>query len=319
MQYRVRHHTRFRYSAPVSESVMKLRLQPVDQGTQRCLDFQVTLDPVAQLHNYLDHLGNRIHLFDIPTPHRQLDLRLESTVVIDPLPPVPDALSMDEWARLDRNTQSQDFWEFLMATRLTQPTALLAQLAKELGADRSQDPLTVVRRVNTGIYELFDYVPESTGVDSPIDDALAQRQGVCQDFTHIMLALVRSLGIPCRYVSGYLFHRTEGKDRSAVDAMHAWVEAFFPSLGWLGFDPTNNMPARERHIRVAVGRDYADVAPTRGVFKGNVESELSVAVQVFESVASPPPEPLHKVVAFSPQTAAAIAEAWEAAQQQQQQ
>ncbi|MDP8231740.1 MAG: transglutaminase family protein, partial [Candidatus Zophobacter franzmannii] len=304
MQYRVRHHTRFRYSAPVSESVMKLRLQPVDQRTQRCLDFQVQLEPSAQLHNYLDHLSNRIHLFDIPTHHRQLDLRVESMVTIDPLPPLPDCLALDEWDLLDAAVHAEDHWEFLMPTPLTQPTSLLDQLAEELGLDRSQDPLSVVHKINAGIYRVFEYVPESTGVDSPIDDALAQRQGVCQDFTHIMLALVRRLGIPCRYVSGYLFHRTESGDRSAVDAMHAWVEAYLPTLGWVGFDPTNNMPARERHIRVAVGRDYVDVAPTRGVFKGNAESELSVAVQVFEIDASPPLEPLHKVVAFTPQTAA---------------
>lgn len=318
MQYRVRHHTRFRYSTPVGESVMKLRLQPVDQGAQRCVDFQISLDPQAQIHTYQDHLDNRIHIFDIPTFHRQLDLWAESQVAIDAMSPLPDALTLDEWERLDEATRTEDHWEFLMPTPLTQPTPLLDQLAAELGADRSRDPLTTVTGISQGIFASFKYVPESTGVDSPIDHALAQRQGVCQDFTHIMLAMVRSLGIPCRYVSGYLFHRTESGDRSAVDAMHAWVEAYLPALGWVGFDPTNNMAARERHIRVAVGRDYADVAPTRGVFKGNAESELSVAVQVFTAEDSPPPEPLHKVVAFSPQTADAIAE-WEAAQQQQQQ
>jgi transglutaminase-like putative cysteine protease len=103
---------------------------------------------------------------------------------------------------------------------------------------------------------------------------------VCQDYTHIMIALVRELGIPCRYVSGYLYHRRDDTSSSAPDATHAWVEALLPGLGWVGFDPTNNTPVAERHIRVAVGRDYADVPPTRGVFKGQADTELGVAVQV---------------------------------------
>jgi transglutaminase-like putative cysteine protease len=136
----------------------------------------------------------------------------------------------------------------------------------------------LLRELTTHIYEAFEYAPDTTKVDSSVDDALRARKGVCQDFTHIMLALVRPLGIPCRYVSGYLFHQNGA--RSSEDASHAWVEALLPTLGWVGFDPTNNLIAGERHIRVAIGRDYADVPPTRGVFKGNAETELSVGVRV---------------------------------------
>ena len=136
-------------------------------------------------------------------------------------------------------------------------------------------------------------MPNSTKVDSPIEDALRRRQGVCQDFAHIMIALVRRLQIPCRYVSGYMFHRDEDdekQDRSLEGASHAWVEALVPRLGWVAFDPTNNLVGGDRHIRVAIGRDYADVPPTRGVYKGEAHSELSVAVTVSPSDA-PPPEP----------------------------
>ena len=128
-------------------------------------------------------------------------------------------------------------------------------------------------------------------MDSPIDDALRIRQGVCQDFAHIMIALVRRLRIPCRYVSGYLFHATQNTDRSLEGATHAWVEALVPGLGWVGFDPTNNLVGGDRHIRVAIGRDYADVPPTRGVYKGETQSELSVTVTVSQSE-TPPPEEL---------------------------
>lgn len=134
------------------------------------------------------------------------------------------------------------------------------------------------------------YAPKTTRVDSPADDALRNRQGVCQDYAHIMIALVRRMGIPCRYVSGYLFHRAGEKTRSTEGATHAWVEAFLPELGWVGFDPTNDVLADETHVRTAIGRDYADVPPTRGVFKGDAASELTVAVRVAPSDKPPPPE-----------------------------
>ncbi len=140
----------------------------------------------------------------------------------------------------------------------------------------------MLRRLNTEIFERFAYSPQTTRVDSPIDDALGARTGVCQDFAHIMIALVRGLGVPCRYVSGYLYRQPDRSVRSTDGATHAWVEALLPDVGWVGFDPTNNLQADEQHIRVAVGRDYADVPPTRGVFKGAsaVVSELGVAVTV---------------------------------------
>ena len=128
-------------------------------------------------------------------------------------------------------------------------------------------------------------------MDSPIDEAIKSRQGVCQDFAHIMIALVRRLKIPCRYVSGYLYRSAQSHDRSVVDATHAWVEAFLPPLGWVGFDPTNCLLAGDRHIRTAIGRDYADVPPTRGIFRGQTPSELAVAVRVTASV--DPPELEH--------------------------
>ncbi len=147
-------------------------------------------------------------------------------------------------------------------------------------------PLTVLRDLNRAIYQTFEYVPQSTRVDSPIDEALRLRKGVCQDYAHIMITLVRHLRIPCRYVSGYLFQQHRNLERSPSDAMHAWVEAYLPNLGWVGFDPTNDTLADERHVRVAVGRDYADVPPTHGVFRGNAGSELSVIVRLAPSQAT---------------------------------
>jgi transglutaminase-like putative cysteine protease len=148
----------------------------------------------------------------------------------------------------------------------------------------------LLTELNSAVCSAISYVPKSTRVDSPVDDALRNRQGVCQDFAHIMLTLVRRLGIPCRYVSGYLFHKAGDHIRSTEGATHAWVETYLPGIGWTGFDPTNNILAGEHHVRTGVGRDYADVPPTRGVFKGEASSELTVAVRVAPSDKPPPPE-----------------------------
>ncbi|MBA3441520.1 MAG: transglutaminase family protein [Pyrinomonadaceae bacterium] len=288
MYYTIRHTTEFRYSAPVSASIMEVRKQPRSEGGQRCRNFQLQINPIARIMAYRDHLGNIIHHFDVPGSHTELTIAATSFVELNVLPTLPTTLNGDTWSELDRIIQASDYWEMLLPSHYAQPTALLRSFARELRLERGSDPLSTLRELTASIREKLDYVPQSTRVNSPIDDALSTRRGVCQDFAHIMLALVRELGIPCRYVSGYLFHRREDNDRSTPDATHAWIEALLPELGWVGFDPTNNSMTGDRHIRTAVGRDYADVPPTRGVFKGEAETELGVAVEVLPSEAPPP-------------------------------
>ncbi len=280
MYYVVRHVTRFRYSAPVTESMMEVRMQPRGEGCQRCLSFELTTSPRTRIMSGHDYLGNVVHHFNIPHRHTQLTITAQSLVAITPSPPLGNALDVSAWSELDALVADSDVGEMLVPSVFARPTERLRDLARELGLQRRDDPLSLLREINSEVHNAFTYMPQSTRVDSPIDDALCMRQGVCQDFTHIMIALVRELGIPCRYVSGYLYRRVDEPGRLRVDASHAWVETLLPGLGWVGFDPTNNSVVGERHIRVAVGRDYADVPPTRGVFKGMAETELGVAVQV---------------------------------------
>ena len=275
--YRIEHTTRFHYSQPVTESLMEVYMQPRTEGNQRCLRFTLRTSPHARIQSFADPLQNIVHFFDIPYQHSQLILRADSLVETAPLPQLPDALSPESWEELDKWTEQDDYWDMLAPSNRVQNTVLLRAFAEELAIFRRDDPLTLLREINSAIYDAFDYMPDSTAVDSPIDDALASRKGVCQDYAHIMIALVRGLGIPCRYVSGYLFYKS---DRSTPDQSHAWIEAFLPTLGWIGFDPTNNILVGERHIRVALGRDYDDVPPTKGIFKGVADSELSVEVHV---------------------------------------
>lgn len=282
MYYHIEHITRFRYSQPISESVMEVHMQPRTEGNQRCLRFNLYTNPQAKTQYYPDYQKNIVHFFDIPFRHMQLILRAESLVELLPHPAQPESLPLDSWSAIDAMITEHEHWDMLRPSERTEPTERLAVFAREIDSRRRDDPLTVLRQLNTAIYEAFDYMPQSTDVDSPMDEALEKRRGVCQDLAHIMIALVRGLGIPCRYVSGYLYYRHDNPDRSTPDQSHAWVEALLPPLGWVGFDPTNNILAGERHIRVAIGRDYTDVPPTKGVFKGAAESELEVEVHVTE-------------------------------------
>jgi transglutaminase-like putative cysteine protease len=288
MYFSIRHLTKFLYSNLVSESMMETRMHPRSDQSQRCLTFHLSVSPRCRVFSYRDHLANHVHHFDIPGQHGQLVIVAESLVEIAPAAQVPSFLAPDAWAELDRMVEQGDYWEMLFPSEFAAPTPALDDLAKQLDVCRRDDPLMVLHHLNEQIYKYFDYVPKSTKVDSPIDLALTTHNGVCQDFAHIMITLVRSkLRIPCRYVSGYLYHGEGDQDRSATSATHAWIEALVPQLGWVGFDPTNWLVAGDRHIRTAIGRDYADVPPTHGIFRGRARSELSVAVRVTPSQGTP--------------------------------
>ena len=288
MYYSVRHLTKFLYKTPVSESIMETRMHPRSDAMQRCLTFHLSVSPRCRVFSYRDHLGNHIHHFDIPGQHGQLVIVAESLVEMQPHAEIPASLPTASWDELDRLVSEGDYWEMLLPSEFATPTAELEALASHLDLRRKDDPLSVLHKLNEQLYHYFDYKPQSTRADSPIDLALTTKGGVCQDFSHGMIALVREkLKIPCRYVSGYLYHGADAQDRSVADATHAWIEAFLPELGWVGFDPTNFLVAGDRHIRTAIGRDYSDVPPTHGIFRGRTKSELSVAVRVTPSEGTP--------------------------------
>ncbi len=279
MLYSIRHVTGFAYEPAVRESVMEVRVQPRNEARQRCLTFSLDISPSTNIMEYRDFLGNIVHHFDIPGRHSQFKVTAQALVDVQPAP-VPSSEEVGTWDDLDSLVATEDYSEMLLPSAFARSTELLKSLVGELKIARRANPWETMLELNRAMYETFEYVPNVTKVDSPIDDALRDRKGVCQDISHIMIAIVRELGIPCRYVSGYLCQREGTHDRSAEGATHAWVDAFLEGPGWVSFDPTNDVVGGQRHIRVAIGRDYADVPPTRGVYKGEAESELSVAVLV---------------------------------------
>jgi transglutaminase-like putative cysteine protease len=321
MLLEIRHLTRYQYEEPVRESLMELWMRPQTSPNQRVVNFELEVEPRARLFNYADNFGNTVHHFDVPQRHLQLSILANSVVETQAPPPAPPALDASEWERLDSDRVRGDCFDFLQPHGFAVETPALTAFVARRGipALKRHDPMTAVRALNTILYDSFEYETGITGADSPIDHALTAGQGVCQDFAHIMIAICRGWGMPARYVSGYLFTDQEGGDRSDPDATHAWVEVYLPSLRWVGLDPTNNVATGDRHVAVAIGRDYSDTPPSRGVFKGKAESHLSVGVSVRQSKAATHPEFLRM---SAPAIAAARRRASTAAlidQQQQQQ
>ncbi len=281
MFYSITYITSFNYSKFISESVMELRMQPLNDPFQLCLSFELQVNPKSKVLSYRDYMGNTIHHFDIPGYHTQLIITTLSQVetkfqFID-----HDKLNSVTWNQIDEISMNDEFLEMMLPSTFAYTTDLLKQFAGELDLSRKENPFKAITDLNFAIYSAFQYEPKITKADSPIDISLELRKGVCQDFAQIMISLVREyLKIPCRYVSGYLYTSKDSNDRSAVDATHAWVEVYFPEIGWMGFDPTNNVIAGDRHIKCAIGRDYMDIPPTRGVFKGDAETELKVSVRI---------------------------------------
>jgi transglutaminase-like putative cysteine protease len=319
MFYSIRHVTLFRYSAPVRESVMELRMQPRSEGPQTLRSFQIATNPRAQLYAYTDHLGNAVYHFNLLREHEELRIEASAVVELGQFPQWPEQLDALEWGRYNNYNLHDDHYDMLGPSKYARPSPELHTFMKIAGLEKPEgDPLTALKTLQRGIYDSFEYESGITEVNSPIEVALAERRGVCQDFAHIMTAIARAWGVPTRYVSGYLYHKG-ARDRSAANATHAWVESYLPSLGWVGFDPTNNIMAAERHIRAAVGRDYSDVPPTRGTYKGGADSELSIAVSLEPTAAPVRHEDFLKVARPMPSTPSMPERLYHQQQQQQQQ
>ena len=292
MFYAIRHFTSYRYSRSVWQSMMEVRLHPRSEGSQRCFVFQLSVNPRARIFGYTDSYGNLVHHFDLPAKHEQLTIITDALVNIDLQPSIPEVMDYERWNDLEKLIEKEDYWDMLMPSHFVRSSPELEELSREIGANErtGRSPLEFLQDITAGVHRSFSYVKKSTAVNSPIEHALRSRKGVCQDFAHIMIALVRNARVPCRYVSGYLYHSSETANPAADGATHAWVEALLPGLGWVGFDPTINRLVAERHIRTAIGRDYADVPPTMGVMKGKADTQLQVRVRVTPSEAVLPPD-----------------------------
>jgi transglutaminase-like putative cysteine protease len=274
----VTHVTRFQYHAQVHESVMELRLAPRKSG-QEAQAFELETNPAATLFEYVDPFGNHVHHFDIVEPHDELTIEARMRVRTFPERVLPENLEPSAWDTLARLRAEGELWDFFEPSPHVALSPSVHAFANAHRLARTADPLTCIRGIVSSVHQALAYAPESTTVDTPLETVLETRRGVCQDFAHVCLALARANGIPCRYVSGYLVPKGEQSDTRPL-ASHAWIEVWLPTLDWTAFDPTHDLVAGERHISIAVGRDYGDAAPTRGVFRGGPAGTLAVSVRI---------------------------------------
>lgn len=279
MRFSVLHSTRYRYSNPVRDSFNDAHLCPVSDDLQRCDSFELQISPKCpSVFRRLDIYTNQVHHFEVPEPHHTLEVTAYSTV--ETFGDTRDFSVPGNFASLQRLDRDERFYDFLSASPRVVLVPMIVHEAREI-VDPSGEVQREVERVMAFIYHNFTYAPGSTQVESPVTQVFEQKQGVCQDFAHVMLALCRAVGIPARYVSGY-FHLDETISGSADDntASHAWVECFLPGIGWAGYDPTHNRRVGPSYIKVAFGRDYADVRPLAGSFRGETVASMEVSVRV---------------------------------------
>ena len=245
--------------------------------TQRCVDFRLHITPGAETRDYEDFYHNRVHHFEVIPEHPRLVIEARSTVETAPLdarPPVP-RVPVEE---LERSAEREMLAEFYNGSHYVPLEVELWREAQDALAEGRSDVWNDVRRLGQHVYRRFAYRPHTTGVNTRATDVLKLRMGVCQDFAHVHLRLCRSVGIPARYVSGYFFNTT--RRPREIEASHAWIEAWIPGHGWAAFDPTHDRVADERYVKVAVGRDYADIRPVNGTYRGAPTRALKVTVTV---------------------------------------
>ena len=274
--FRIQHLTRYTYDRPVRESINEIRVHPYPAEGLDVLMHTLNITGNPDLHDYADYWKNRTAIFNLRDPHTEMSIDSRLIVRTTPknglplnIPTGRDALQneigqqlkMLELMRPDKIGSQQEIIEIV--ERIDQPWKSIA---------------AIVQEVSQYIYLHFTYTKGITDIETTVDQILVHRGGVCQDFAHVMLQILRTMGIPSRYVSGYVCPNKNGM--RGVGATHAWVEAWIPQWGWAGIDPTNNLWVTDEHVPLAVGRDFSDCTPVKGTFKGPANHQLSVYVSV---------------------------------------
>jgi transglutaminase-like putative cysteine protease len=287
MKYRVLHRTTYRYAAPADACHNVLRLAPRALPGQTCIDHTIRIDPAPQsLHEYEDFFGNQVRSFALYAPHTELVIESDSHVEVT-RPDVHQVESSEPWdktlavLRSARDEIRVDALQYVFDSPYIQASDRLARMAR-MAFFEKRPILAASFDLAKLIYQDFKFDSTATTIDTSIDDVLQRKRGVCQDFAHLAIGCLRSLGLACRYVSGYL--RTDpapGKPRlEGADASHAWISVYSTERGWVDFDPTNGCLAGQRHIVIGWGRDFHDISPVKGVVLGGGKSQLKVAVDV---------------------------------------
>ena len=281
MRYRITHRTSYQYTSPVHESFNEVRLRPRSDEHQTCLDFELSIDPPASVISFIDYYGNAVNNFSVPYQHEQLSIEATSDIFTfaeadEPIAG-PSVGADDHSPSIAKLAADDDFGndhsEFLIPSHYVDLEPKTAEIAGTLLTANPE--MTAWQFLNAAagyVSSHLTYEIGSTNVHSRVDEVLAIGRGVCQDFSHVLIGICRQAGLPARYVSGYQGGVSES------EASHAWVEALVPPYGWVGFDATIDSVCTGRHVKVAIGRDYADVTVVRGTYRGGQAQALDVSV-----------------------------------------
>lgn len=274
---RIKHMTGFHYGGEVTASYNEARMLPASGDGQLVLYSNLEILPISAHHNYVDYWQSRVSSFEILTPHRELSLTATSLVEVRPR---DHPTHISTWEELTATAeQATEYVEQRKQTRLTAPPKEVVTMARTI-ADASADPCTAALAISRKIGESVEYMSGVTGVHTTAAEAWEHRKGVCQDITHLAIGALRAVGIPARYVSGYLHPKPNAAiGETVAGESHAWVEWLCDGT-WRGFDPTNQIDIGDRHVTVGHGRDYNDVPPLRGVYAGPFKSQLFVKVEI---------------------------------------
>lgn len=276
-KYFIKHITEYQYTSKVIDSANQIMLHPWQDDFQTVLSHFLSINTNPKIESRTDFYGNTVATFMIPEPHKFLSIISEIEIITHPRPYPEDTQSANkQWGDIEHLKSDIQFFDFLKPIKFdgTKDISELLETSKY----KQHTPLQTISNLCDYMFKNFKYIKGVTNVQSKLDDAWRLKAGVCQDFTGIFLQMVRMMGIPARYVSGYICPNSEGT--RGEGATHAWIEAYIPEHGWVGFDPTNNLITNQFHVKLAVGRNYNDCAPVKGIYKGAAEDELFVQVKV---------------------------------------
>jgi transglutaminase-like putative cysteine protease len=274
--FKIHHITKYEYDRKVKESVNEIKIFPFNCNEQETLQHDLIITDQPDIYMYHDYWGNKTGIFNLLSAHKELVI--ESKLVVRTISPLQDRTRIPSgWQALNNDVQGTLRLMELTSTKAIDSQDKIDNIAKDI-LNREKDVAETVEICNRYIYQNFEYIKGITNIETTVDEILEKHAGVCQDFAHVMLQLLRTLKIPCRYVSGYICPNKNGM--RGEGATHAWVEVWLPGQGWVGIDPTNNIWVTNSHIKLAVGRNFNDSTPVKGTFKGPARQKLSVYVSI---------------------------------------
>jgi transglutaminase-like putative cysteine protease len=285
---RIRHTTRYTYDAPIERSVHRLHLRPIDDSRQNLLLYQLVVRPQVPVIEYEDVFGNWSQRFEVNEPYTELTVSAESLIELIDTDPFA-------FARLPIKPPSWPLvwmpWERTMLAAYLNPPELpdtqlqeLYEYGMEFVRRNNGDLMETLFAINLSLFKDYQYIPGCTDLGTSPYQVYVTRAGVCQDFTNLFITVARLLGVPARYVCGYIYTGNEGQTRAGSDETHAWIELYIPNIGWKGFDPTNGVLPQTGHVRVAVGRNFRDATPTAGTLYSKANETMHVDVEVTDAL-----------------------------------